>query len=326
MHHKDNEYSNLQGMLNSANDRMKVKESEIMALQASQATRASSSRAGEHRSSIRGAQSTQKGQPLHRDPPHVSINQNPSMPTVDPMSSKHFTNRPAVVEDSQPTDKPVFVSLDDLMLEDPFAGYAREGSQTIGGEDIAHLFPSTPGAGSRVKEHDYSQNSTYHATVVSETQRRQHPSFRAATPHTGTHATNKSHSQSQMRTHSKSAQSSAMPKPLAVTSPTNLTSRHHNTNTPSSQREASITRESTLPQGSVKDPRQGKRNTVTAGFNDTKSHARPSKVQKSNELKHPKNLGPIIEDSQSPLLNGRSRKMSRRTSTAPKGEASTQNF
>ena len=326
MHNKDNEYSDLQVMLSRANDQLKVKESEIMALQASQATRASSSRAGEHRSSIRGAQSTQKGHSLHRDPSHASIDQNPSVQTANPVSSKHFTNRPAIVEDSQPIDKPAFVSLDDLMLDDPFAGYARGGSQTTAGEDISHLFPSTPGAGPRVKDHDYSQNSVYHTMVVSETQRRQHQSFRAATPHTSTHAVNKSHSQSQMRTHSKAAQSYAMPKPSATTSPTNFTSRHHDTNTPSLQREASVTRESTQPQGSVKDPRQGKRNTVAAGFNDTNSQARPSKVQKSSYPKQPKNLGPIIEDSQSPLVNGRTRKMSRKTSTAPKGEAPTQNF
>ena len=326
MHHKDNEYSDLQVMLNKAIDQVKVKESEIMALQASQVTRASSSRAGEHGSSIRGAQSTQKEHSLHRDPPHASINQNPSVQKANPISSKHFTNRPAIVEDSQPTDKPAFVSLDDLMLEDPFAGYAREGSQTIAGEDISHLFPSTPGAGSRVRDHDYSQNSIYHTTVVSETQRRQHQSFRAATPHTGTRTTNKSQSRPQMRTHSKAAQSYAMPKPSAATSPTNLNSRHHDTNTPNSQREASITRESTRPQGSVNDPRQGKRDIAAAGFNDSKSQARPNKVQKSNDLKHPKNLGPIIEDSQSPLLNGRSRKMSRRTSTATKGKAPTHTF
>lgn len=326
MRSKDNEYSDLQVMLSRANDQVKVKESEIMALQVSQATRASSSRAGEHRSSIRGAQSTQKGHSLHRDPSHVLIDQNPSVQTANPVSSKLFTNRPAIVEDSQPTDKQAFVSLDDLILEDPFAGYAREGSQTIAGEDMSHLFPSTPGAGSRVKDLDYSQNSVYHTTVVSETQRRQNQSFRTATPHTGTHATNKSHFQSQMRTHSMAAQSYAMPKPSAAISPTNFASRHHVTNAPSSQREASITRESTQPQGSVNDPRQGKRNNVAAGFNDTKSQARPSKVQKPNHLKQPKNLGPIIEDSQSPLLNGRSRKIPRRTSTAPKGEAPTQDF
>lgn len=319
MRNKNVEYQDLQAMLKKANDQVKVKESEIIALRASQATRPSSSRVVEHRSSVRGTQSIQNGHALHRDLQRASINQNSSVQTNDRPSSTQSTSRPAVVKDSQPTAKPNFVSLDDLMLEDPFAGYAQAGSQSIASEDMSHLFPSTPGPASRARDVDYSQNSVFQTTVVSEMQRK-HQSFREATPHAGAHATNKSHPQSQLRTHSNAGQKYAMPKPSAATSPTNVISRGHHAITPHSQREASITRESTQPQGSVKDPRKGKRNVVAAGFMDRDSQARPTKVQNSGYPKQPKNLGPVIEDSQSPLPHGRLRKMTRRTSTAPKGE------
>ena len=280
---KNNECRDSQAMSNKANDQVRAKDLEIMALKASQA----------------------------------SIDQTTCVGPTKSKSFRHFTNRPAVVEDSQPTEKPTFVGLNDLMLEDPFAGYAQEGSQTIAGEDISHLFPSTPGAGSRAKDLDYSRNSVFHTTVISETQRRQHQSFREATPHTGTLTSNKSHSQSQARTYPKVAHNHAVPRPSAATSPTKVSSRP-DISIPGSHREASITRESTQPQGSVKDPRQGKRNSVAAGFNDT--NARPGKVPKTEPPKQAKALGPIIEDSQSPLLKGRSRKMTRRKSSAPKGK------
>lgn len=272
MHEKNNEYRDVQAMLNKANDQVKAKDLKIMALQASQA---------------------------------LSIDQTSSIQPINPKYSRHLTNRPPIVEDSQPTGKPPFVSLDDLMLDDPFAGYSQEGPQTIAGEDISHLFPSTPGV-SRAKDLNYSRNAVFRTAVVSETQRR-HQSFRETTPHNSTRTTSKAHSQSQAR------------KSSTAISPTKVTPRRRDTNIPTPHREASITRESTQPQGSVKDPRQGKRNTVAAGFNETNSSARPSKMQKAEPLK--KALGPIIEDSQSPLLNGRSRKMTRRKSSAPKGKA-----
>lgn len=301
---KDNECRDMQATLNQAKDQIKAKDKEIVALHASQVTRPSSSRVVEQSSSVRGAQPTRNGQAPHRDFQHDSIDQSSS---ANLESSSHFTIRPSVLEDSQPTEKPPFVSLDDLMLEDPFAGYAQEGPQTIAGEDISHLFPSTPGTGSRAKDLKYSQKSVFHTTVVSETQRRQHQSFGEATPHTGTHTstqpTSKSHPQ--VRTHSKDGRNHAVPSTSAATSPAKV------------QREASITRESTRPQGSVKDPR-GKRNTVLAGFNDANPHARPAKQAKT--------LGPVIEDSQSPRLNGRSRKMTRRKSSAPKDDKFTRRF
>lgn len=272
MHEKNNEYRDVQAMLNKANDQVKAKDLKIMALQASQA---------------------------------LSIDQISSIQPTNPKYSRHFTNRPSIVEDSQPTGKPSFVSLDDLMLDDPFSGYSQEGSQTIAGEDISHLFPSTPGV-SRAKDLNYSRNAVFRTAVVSETQRRRQ-SFRETTPHNSTRTTSKAHSQSQAR------------KSSTAISPTKVTPRRRDTNIPTPHREANITRESTQPQGSVKDPRQGKRNTVAAGFNETSSSARPSKMQKAEPLK--KALGPIIEDSQSPLLNGRSRKMTRRKSSAPKGKA-----
>ncbi|CAD6563524.1 MAG: hypothetical protein ASARMPRED_000013 [Alectoria sarmentosa] len=276
MHEKNNEYRDVQAMLNKANDQVKAKDLEIMALQTSQA---------------------------------LSIDQTSSIQPTDPKYSRHLTNRPPIVEDSQPTGKPPFVSLDDLMLDDPFAGYSHEGPQTIAGEDISHLFPSTPGV-SRAKDLNYSRNAVFRTAVVSETQRR-HQSFRENTPHSS-RTTSKAHSQSQARNSS------------TAISPTKVTPRRRDTNIPTPHREANITRESSQPQGSVKDPRQGKRNTVAAGFNETNSSARPSKMQKAEPLK--KALGPIIEDSQSPLLNGRSRKMTRRKSSAPKDDKFTRRF
>ena len=319
---KNNEYSGLQAMLNKANDQVKAKDLEIMALQVTQATRPSSSRIVGQSPSIGGTQPVHRIHTQHRDSQHASMGQSSYVRPATPKSSMHFANRPPIVEDSQPSEKSAFVSLDELIMDDPFAGYAREGSQTIAGEDISHLFPSTPGAGSRAKDHDYSRNSVFHTTVVSETQRRQQRSFREATPHTGSGTTDKSYSQSQARTHSEAGRNYAMPRSSTATSPTQVTAHGHDTKTPSSHREVSITRESTKPQGSVKDPRQGKRSIVAAGFNDTNSQVRPSKVQKAGP-KQAKALGPIIEDSQSPFLNGRSRKMTRRKSSAPKGEANS---
>lgn len=324
MDSKNNEYRDAQAMLDKANDQVKDKDLEITALQATQATRPSSSKIVEQSPLVRGAQSIHNRHAQHRNSHPASIDQSPPIRSANSKSSRHFTNRSPVVEDSQPMEKPNFVSLDDLMLDNPFASYAQEEPQTIGGEDISHLFPSTPGAGPRVKNLEYSRNSLIHTTVVSETQRRQHQSFRGATPHIGTQITKKSHSQSKARTHSQAGNTYANPRASTATSPTKVTPRRLDTNFPSPHRESSITRESTQPQGSVKDPRQGKRNTVAAGFNKINPQARPSKVQKAEPLK--KALGPIIDDSQSPLRNGRSRKMTRRKSSAPKGGIPTQSF
>ena len=243
MHEKDNYCGDAQAMLNKANGQIKAKDLEIIALKASQPKRPSSSKVLEQSNPVRGAQLTRNGHALHRDPQHVSIGQNPSVRPTKSKSSRQLTDRPAIVEDSQPTEKPSFVSLDELMLENPFAGYAQDGSQTIAGEDISNLFTSTPGAGSRAKHLDYSQNSKFHTPVVSEIQRGRHQLSR-----------------------------------------------------------------------------EGKRNTVAAGFNDTNSHVRPGKVPKIEPSKQAENLGPVVEDSQSPLLNARGRKMTSRKSSAPKGK------
>ena len=321
MHQKNIESRDMQAMLNKAKDQVQAKDLDIMALQASQVTRTGPFRVTEQNNSVRGVQSTGNGHALHRASQQAFIDQNLSVRPTTSKSSRHFTNRPSVVEDSQPTEKPGFRSLDDLILEDPFADYAQEGPHTIAGEDISHLFPSTPGAGSRAKDLDYSRKSVIHTTVISETQRRQHQSFREASPHTDTHTTIKPHSKSQARTHSKARQIDSMPRSSAATSPTKANAFHGDPDNPSSLREASITRESTQPRGSVKDPRHEKRNSLAAGFNDKTSQDRPSKMHKAGTTKPAKAPGPIIQDSQSPLLNDRSRKMARRKSSAPKGEA-----
>lgn len=308
---KNDKCGELQVKLNKVNDQLKSKDMEIMALQETQATRPRSSRGFQKSPSAQDAQPIRNRHTPITDSQHASETQSPSIQSSNPQFSRHFTNPPPIVEDSQPTDKPRFVSLDDLMLDDPFARYAQEESQTIDGVNISHLFPSTPGVISRAKNLDHSRNSASNKTVVSETQSKQHQSLLETTPQARVH----SHSQSQARTHSKAGHRSS-----AATSPTKVTSRR-DTNIQRSHREASISRDSTQPQGSVKYPRQGKRNAVAAGFNDTKSQARPSKMQKAELPKQAKALGPVIEDSQSPLLNGRSRKMTRRKSGAPKGEA-----
>lgn len=310
----------LETKLNKANDQLKAKDLENMRLQAGQSTRPSSSKALEQHPSVQGAQRIHNKHAQYRNSQHASISQSPFVQSANPQSSRHLTNRPPIVEDSQPTDRPHFVSLEDINLDDPFAGYAREGSQTIAGEDISLLFPSTPGdvsRGARAKNLDSSRNSASHKAIVSETQQRQHQSIVDGTPQ----ARFGSKLQSQTRTYSKTGYNYTLPRSSAAISPTNIS--HRDTNIPSSQREASITRESTQPQGSVKDPRQGKRNTTAAGFKDTDLLARPTKMPK---VEPPKHLGPVIEDSQSPLLNGRSRKMTRRASNAPKSEAHIRSF
>ena len=322
MHEKNIESRDMQSMLNKANDRVRAKDLEIKALQSSQGMRTGSSRAAEQKNAFPGAQSSSNGHALHPEFQQPSIDHSPSVRPAASKSSRHFTNRPVVVEDSQPIEKPSFVSLDDLILEDPFAGYVQEGPRIIAGEDISHLFPSTPGTGSHARDIDYSRKSVFHTTVVSETQRRQHQSFREATPHASTHSIIKPRdSQSQARAYSKDA----APRSSATTS-TKVNSSRRDPRDPGSLREANIARESIQPQGNVRDLRQGKRNALDAGFNDTNSQARPSKVQKAGPAKPAKTLGPVVEDSQSPLLNGRSRKLTKRKSSAPKGKTLFRSF
>ena len=326
MHEKNNEYSDIQARLNKVSSQVKAKDLEIIALQTKQALRPSSSKAVEQSPSTGGAQPIRHRDAPHRGPPHVSNHQTPSVRPADRQHSKDITSRPAVIEDSQPADKPAFVSLDEIMLDDPFAAYAQGGSQTIAGDDLSHLFPSTPGPVSRTKELEYSRNTVFHSTLVSETQRTQHESFRRSTPHTSSQNAEKSHSQSQLQTHTRTRHGHAIPRPSAPTPSSKITSGLHDTNAASSQRAVSITRESTQPQGSIKDPRRVKRDAAAAGFNDTDSHAQPSKMQKAEPKKQAKTRGPVIEDSQSPLLNGRSGKMMRRKSSGPKSEALTSGF
>ena len=324
MHEKNNEYSDIQARLNKAISQVKAKDMEIIALQTKQAVRSSSSRAIEQNPSNGGTHPIRNRDAQHRDTPHVSSHRTPSVRPADRQYSKNLTIRPAVIEDSQPADKPAFVSLDEIMLDDPFAAYAQGGSQTIAGDDLSHLFPSTPGPVSRTKELEYSRNTVFHSTLVSETHRTQHESFRRSTPHTSSQPADKSHSQSQ--THTRTRHNHAIPRPSAPTPSSKDSSGLHDTNFASSQRAVSITRESTQPQGSIKDPRRAKRSAATAGFNDTDSHAQPSKMQKAEPKKQAKARGPVIEDSQSPLLDGRSRKMIRRKSSGPKSEALISGF
>lgn len=305
---KNNEHRDMQALLNKAKEQVKAKDLEILALQATWASRPSSSRLTEQNPHVRGVQPIRNAHPHQQGSKPTSIDQSPSVRPANHKSSKHFMSRAPVVEDSQPTENPSFVSLDEFM-EDPFAGYAQEGPETIAGEEISNLFPSTPGAGPREKSLKSSRNSVSKSTVISETQPRQHQSLLEAT-RAGSHTTNKSHSQA--RNHSSNGNSHTLPRPSGGTSPNKVI--------PAS-REASITRESTQLQGSVKDPRQEKRNNVAAGFKDTSSQAPPSKVRKAEPIKQAKALGPVVEDSQSPLLNGRSRKMARRKSSVPRGEA-----
>ena len=319
MHDKNNVCGEMQVMLKKANDQVKAKDLEIAALQASQITRISSSRVPEQHNPV---QSTGGRLALHQWPQQAYIDQRPTGRPTSSKSSRHFTKRLSVVEDSQPTEQPNFVSLDDMMLEDPFADYAQEGPHTVAGEDISHLFPSTPGTGSQPKDFDLTRKSVYRTTVVSETQQTQHQLTREPTPHTSKHSIIKAHSQPQpqARAHFEDGQNNAKPRSSIVTSTTNNNTSHRDFNKPSSVREASLTRDTTQPQGSVKDPRQGKRNSIAAGFDVTNPQARPGKVHKAGPTKHTRALGPVIEDSQSPLLNGRSRKMTRKKSNAPKGE------
>ena len=319
MHEKNNEYSDIQARLNKAINQVKAKDLEIIALQTKQTLRSSSSRAVEQSPSTRGAQPIRNRDAQHRDSPHVSNHQTPSVRPADRQSSKNLANRPEVIEDSQPADKPAFVSLDEIMLDDPFAAYAQEGSQTIASDDVSHLFPSTPGPVSRTKQLEYSRNTVFHSTLVSETQRTQHESFRRSTPHTSSQTADKSHSQSQSQSHTRTGHNHAIHRSSAPTPSTKVTSGLRDVNAASSQREAKS-------QGSIKDPRQIKRNAAAAGFNDTNPHAQPSKMQKTEPSKQARALGPVIEDSQSPLLNGRSRKMMRRKSSGPKSEALISSF
>ena len=320
MQEKNNEYRDVQAILSKANDQVKAKDLEIMALQASQATNPSSSWATEQSHSARGAEEIRNKSARHRDPQHAFVDHNASVQSTKSKTSKHFPHRPPIVDESQSSEQSAFMSLDELMLENPFADYVKEGSQVIAGEDISDLFPSTPGAGSRIKEMEYSRNSVSHTTVVSETQRRRRDSFPELTPHTGSYAMNKPRSQSKAHVHSKAGHTHTKPRSSTASSPPQVMSRHRDSNIPSSHREASITQESTQPLGSVKDPRQRKRSTVAAGFDEANSQTRPSKVQKAEPPRQAKALGPAIEDSQSLLLKSRSRRMTTRKTSAPKGE------
>ena len=314
MDDKNIQCGEMQVMLKKANDQVRAKDLEIAALRASQMTRIGSSGVPGRNNLVRSAGG---GHALHQRPQQ---DQSPSARPTSSRSSKHFTKRLSVVEDSQPTEKPSFVSLDDLMLEDPFADYAQEGPHTIAGEDISHLFPSTPGTASQPKDVDLTRKSVFHTTVVSETQRTQHHSIHKPTPHTSNYALIKAHSQPQPRAHFKEGKTNAMPRSSAGTSTTKSNTSHRESNNLTSAREVSIPRDSTQSQGSVKDPRQGKRNSLAAGFDDANRLARPSKIHRAAPTRPTRALGPVIEDSQSPPFNGRGRKMTRKRSNAPKGE------
>ena len=314
---KNNEYRDLQAMLNEARKQVIAKDLEIIALRASLAKRTSSSRTMEQDDITRGARSIDNGKALHQDSQHASVDPNPAVRPTTSKSSRHFTNRRPVVEDSQPTGQPRFVSLDDIMLDDPFAEYAQEGPHTIADEDIAHLFPTTPGGGSSVEALDYTRKSVFQTTTVSEMQRRHHQSVREATPYTRTRTTKDPDTQSQADTLSRSEHIGVVPRSSAATSSNNINSTRRDLKNSSSNRKASITRESTQPQNSVKNPGQAKRNTAAAGFNDKNSS---SKLQKAEPTQQAQALGRVVEDSQSPLLNGRNRKMTNRKSSAPRGK------
>ena len=321
---KNNEQRDLQAMLNEAKDQVTAKDQEITALRASLAKRASSLRTIEQDDVARGEKLIDNGRGLRRDSRHASLDQSPASRPTTSKSSRHFTKERPVVEDSQPTEQPTFVSLDDLMLDDPFAEYAQEGPQTIGpqtiaGEDIAHLFPSTPGARSVAKAFDYTRKSVFQTTTVSEMQRRHHQSARESTPHTSTHIAKDFNKQSQADAYSRNGQIGVRPGTSVTSSSHKVTSTRRDPKDPSSK--ASIARESTQPQRSVKDPKQAKRNSIAAGFNDMNPLARSSKMQKPEVTQQGQVLGRVIEDSQSPRLNGRSRKMTNRRSSAPRGEA-----
>ena len=154
----DAEHQDMQATLKQVNDDLKAKELEIVALQASQATRVNSSRTVEPGSPILKSQATHKGHALRRNSHRSPINETPAAQPSDAESSKHFASRPQVVEDSQPAEKPHFKGLEDLM-EDPFADYAQEEP------DLSHLFPSTP-AESNVKHVDYSRIQVKRTTVA----------------------------------------------------------------------------------------------------------------------------------------------------------------
>lgn len=298
MHETNIQSRDLQAILNNTNEQVKAKDLEIMALKASQVTRKGSSRAAEHSYTCRSAQTTSNGHAPHLGFQQPSIDYSSSARPASSKSSRPVMNRPPVVEDSQPGEKPNFVSLNDFILENPFADYAQEGPQIIAGEDISHLFPSTPGTGSHARDLDYSRKSMFHTTIVSETQRTQHQSFHDAAPHASTHSIVDSRdSQSQGRAYSNDGQIDSMPRASVATSSTKNDSSCHYPNDPSLLRGVSIARESIQSQGSVKDSRQGKRNALAAGFNDTSSQARPSKVHKAGPAKAAKSLGPVIEDS-----------------------------
>ena len=321
---KNKEYAELQARLNLAKNQSEAKDVEIKALQASLAVRPKSSRSFEQINNLRSAQPNGDGQGLHRDSQRASFTQSPSVRPTSSRSSRYFPKRKSVVEDSQPSQKPSFVSLDDIMLEDPFAGYAQEPPQLIAGEEISHLFPSTPGAGTQAKDLDYTCKSVVQTTVVSETQRRQQHSFRGATPHIGTHATDQHPSQSLARTQTIPVHMDTRPRSSAASSPIKPNSSRPGPNNLSSHREASIKHESTQSQGNSKEQRQAKRNAVAAGLGDASSQTQASKVPRANHTQQAKAVGPVIADSQSPLLKGRSRKMTKRNPSAPKGEAPLQ--
>ena len=309
-------------MLNEAKDTIQAKDREIETLEASQATKPRPSTAIDKSFSVQTARSIYNSHALRRDSEQTFVDHGPFVRPANPTLSKPLVSQTPVVEDSQPTDMSALglVSLGDFLDDDnPFADYPQEGPDTIAGEQMSHLFPSTPGGDSRAKDFNISRHSVSHTTVVSETQQRQRHSVHKIMPHTGTHGTKTAHPQPQVGAHPKARRNSAMPRSSATTSPTNVTPRRRDTNFPSLHKEASITRDSTQPQGNVQDPRQTKRNTVAAGFNDASSQARPNKVQKTEPGKQARALGPIIKDSQSPRMNGRSRKMTRGKSSAPKG-------
>ena len=319
---KNNEYADVQAGLNVAKSQVKSRDKEIKTLQELLASRSQSHVSNELDDAVQEMQPTSNGHTLHHDSRQTPFNQSPSIRPRSSTSSKHFKKRQQVVEDSQPTGKPRFVNLDEILPEDPFARYSQEGSQFIAGEDISHLFPSTPGAGSHVRDVDFSQRSVFHTTVVSETQRREQQTFHEAIPHIGIQSTNRPASLSRARNRSFSVQIDPIPRSSAPSPHTRAPSALREPKNPIQHREASIKRESVQPRGGAKDLGQRKRDTLSAGFDDTISQARPSKLPKVGPTRQAKTQAQVIEGSQPSLLNGRGRKLTRKQSGPPKGEIS----
>jgi len=221
----------------------------------------------------------------------------PAIP-VAKVANASQARTPLIVEDSQPKDYPQFASHTDIMGD-------QGGSQVLGNnEDLVGLFPATPkeqGHNVEVSQITYSSSRVTSRDAISHVKRG--PALVRPGSQVSVHSNRKNRPSSSAR-----ASQPGFPAPRSEPgiSPIKFENRQQ-----SSQISGSVPRGILKPV--MRDPRGEKRDADESGTNTTAGFT-ATKRRKSNMTK---DLGPVVQDSQSPakVISSRRRKQ---TTVRPK--------